>query len=193
MIVEGQVHGGLAQGIGQALLEDCVYDNESGQLLTGSLHGLRDAARRRRAVVQGRHEGHAVHAQSARREGLRRGGRDRRAGGGDERRARRAGAAGRQALRHARVAASRVAGAPSGQGRLTRTGRNEPCTQSNYQQPKSVADAAALLAKTGGKAFAGGQSLVAAMKLRLAQPGTVVDLAGIRRAHGHARPTAARS
>src|ERR1700738_4820466 len=36
MIVEGQVHGGLEQGIGQALLECCVYDKESGQLLTGS-------------------------------------------------------------------------------------------------------------------------------------------------------------
>src|SRR5947208_2875321 len=36
MIVEGQVHGGLAQGIGQALLEGCVYDKETGQLLTGS-------------------------------------------------------------------------------------------------------------------------------------------------------------
>ncbi len=36
MIVEGQVHGGLAQGIGQALLENCVYDPETGQLLTGS-------------------------------------------------------------------------------------------------------------------------------------------------------------
>ncbi len=35
MIVEGQVHGGLVQGIGQALHENCVYD-ESGQLLTGS-------------------------------------------------------------------------------------------------------------------------------------------------------------
>ncbi|MGO8955116.1 MAG: xanthine dehydrogenase family protein molybdopterin-binding subunit [Rhodomicrobium sp.] len=35
MIVEGQVHGGLAQGIGQALLERAVYD-ENGQLLTGS-------------------------------------------------------------------------------------------------------------------------------------------------------------
>ncbi len=35
MIVEGQVHGGLAQGIGQALLERCVYDEE-GQLITGS-------------------------------------------------------------------------------------------------------------------------------------------------------------
>jgi carbon-monoxide dehydrogenase large subunit len=36
MIVEGQVHGGLTQGIGQAMLENCVYDAESGQLLTGS-------------------------------------------------------------------------------------------------------------------------------------------------------------
>jgi carbon-monoxide dehydrogenase large subunit len=35
MIVEGQVHGGLAQGIGQALLEGAVYD-ASGQLLTAS-------------------------------------------------------------------------------------------------------------------------------------------------------------
>jgi aerobic carbon-monoxide dehydrogenase large subunit len=35
MIVEGQVHGGLAQGIGQALLEGAHYDAE-GQLLTGS-------------------------------------------------------------------------------------------------------------------------------------------------------------
>jgi carbon-monoxide dehydrogenase large subunit len=37
LIVEGQVHGGLAQGIGQALMEQVVYDCESGQLLTGTL------------------------------------------------------------------------------------------------------------------------------------------------------------
>ena len=36
MIVEGQVQGGLAQGLGQAMLEACVYDKQSGQLLTGS-------------------------------------------------------------------------------------------------------------------------------------------------------------
>ncbi len=35
MIVEGQVHGGLVQGIGQAMLEGCQYD-ENGQLLSGS-------------------------------------------------------------------------------------------------------------------------------------------------------------
>jgi carbon-monoxide dehydrogenase large subunit len=37
MIVEGQVHGGLTQGIGQALTEGCRYDPETGQLVTGSM------------------------------------------------------------------------------------------------------------------------------------------------------------
>ena len=36
-IVEGQIHGGVAQGAGQALWERVVYDRESGQLATGSL------------------------------------------------------------------------------------------------------------------------------------------------------------
>ena len=36
LIVEGQVHGALVQGIGQALYENAVYDDESGQLKTGS-------------------------------------------------------------------------------------------------------------------------------------------------------------
>jgi len=35
-VVEGQVHGGLVQGIGQALYEGCRYDPENGQLITGS-------------------------------------------------------------------------------------------------------------------------------------------------------------
>ena len=36
LIVTGMVHGGIAQGAGQALFEDMIYDDESGQLLTGS-------------------------------------------------------------------------------------------------------------------------------------------------------------
>jgi carbon-monoxide dehydrogenase large subunit len=36
MIVEGQTHGALASGLGQALLEQAVYDNEGGQLVSGS-------------------------------------------------------------------------------------------------------------------------------------------------------------
>jgi len=35
-LVEGQIHGGLAQGLGQALYEQAVYENGSGQLMTGS-------------------------------------------------------------------------------------------------------------------------------------------------------------
>ena len=36
MILHGQTHGGIAQGAGQALLEDCHYDRETGQLLAAS-------------------------------------------------------------------------------------------------------------------------------------------------------------
>ncbi len=36
MIVEGQIQGGLAQGIGQAMMEHVIYDGQSGQLLTGT-------------------------------------------------------------------------------------------------------------------------------------------------------------
>ena len=45
MIVDGQVHGGVAQGLGQALIERCLYDSD-GQLLSGSFmdYGLPRAA-----------------------------------------------------------------------------------------------------------------------------------------------------
>ena len=36
LLVDGQVHGGVAQGLGQAVFENCVYDARSGQLLSGS-------------------------------------------------------------------------------------------------------------------------------------------------------------
>jgi carbon-monoxide dehydrogenase large subunit len=36
VLLDGQLHGGIVQGLGQALAEHCVYDSESGQLLTGS-------------------------------------------------------------------------------------------------------------------------------------------------------------
>ncbi len=35
-LVEGQIHGGVVQGIGQALLEQAIYDTDTGQLITGS-------------------------------------------------------------------------------------------------------------------------------------------------------------
>lgn len=53
-----------------------------------------------------------------------------------------------------------------------------------YHRPKSVSDAAALLAKSQGKVIAGGQTLVGAMKLRLASPGNVIDLGEIAELRG---------
>jgi carbon-monoxide dehydrogenase large subunit len=41
LLLEGQVQGGTAQGIGQALFEHCRYDPETGQLLSGSLMDYR--------------------------------------------------------------------------------------------------------------------------------------------------------
>jgi carbon-monoxide dehydrogenase medium subunit len=54
----------------------------------------------------------------------------------------------------------------------------------DYRQAKSVGEAASLLGQTGGRPLAGGQSLVAAMKLRLSQPGTLVDLSAIPELRG---------
>src|SRR5712672_4651427 len=55
----------------------------------------------------------------------------------------------------------------------------------NYQKVKTVADAAKVLAKDGdAKLLAGGQSLIAAMKLRLAHPSEVVDLGTIKELSG---------
>ena len=47
MLLEGQVHGGIVQGLGQALLERTCYDPDTGQLLSGSFMDLRHPARRR--------------------------------------------------------------------------------------------------------------------------------------------------
>ena len=44
MIVEGQIHGGIAQGLGQAMREHCVYDRRRPAAVR-LVHGLRDAAR----------------------------------------------------------------------------------------------------------------------------------------------------
>lgn len=50
-----------------------------------------------------------------------------------------------------------------------------------YERPKKIDDAAKLLKKADeAKLLAGGQTLLPAMKLRLASPGTIVDLAGIK-------------
>ena len=87
MLVAGQAHGGVVQGIGQALMERTVYDPQ-GQPVTGSYmdYALPRAADAPDMSV--REPFGAVQDQPAGREGLRRGGLRRRAAVGDERRGR---------------------------------------------------------------------------------------------------------
>lgn len=54
----------------------------------------------------------------------------------------------------------------------------------DYYKAASLADAVAALERSGGRPLAGGQSLVPAMKLRLARPGTLVDLSAIPELRG---------
>ena len=84
MMVEGQVHGGVVQGIGQALMELTAYDDE-GQLLTGSYMDYAMPRAAQCAAVHGGQSSGAGQDQSARRQGLRRGRLRRRARLGDER------------------------------------------------------------------------------------------------------------
>jgi carbon-monoxide dehydrogenase medium subunit len=53
-----------------------------------------------------------------------------------------------------------------------------------YERPSTVDEAVQLLQRTGGRPLAGGQTLLNAMKIRLAQPGTLVDLDGIAELRG---------
>ncbi len=111
-IVEAQIHGGVAQGIGQALTEDTIYD-AGGQLVSGTFMDYAvpradtDAADDRRASPS------RLPHQSDRRERHRRGRYNGRAAGGDQRYPRRI--AGGRAARHAGDAGTRVAGAPARQ------------------------------------------------------------------------------
>ena len=116
MLVEGQAHGGVVQGIGQALLEAMAYD-EDGQLHDRLVHGLRAAARGARADHSPM-QSHPVPAKTnvLGAKGCGEAGcagalpaRDERAGG-------RAAAARRRAHRHAGDAAAGLAGDPGGGG-----------------------------------------------------------------------------
>ena len=85
LIVAGQLHGGVVQGIGQALMEMTVYD-EDGQLLTGSFMDYAMPRATDVPVLRARRASGAGQDQSARRQGLRRGRLRRLADVSDERR-----------------------------------------------------------------------------------------------------------
>ena len=78
MIVDGQLHGGIAQGVGQALWEEAVYSDE-GQLLSGSMMDYAASAGGLVPEHRARRDRDALAGQPARRQGRRRSRRDRRA------------------------------------------------------------------------------------------------------------------
>ena len=66
----GQVHGGVAQGIGQSLYEHAIYD-EGGQLLTGELMDYAIPRARMMPWIETQSHGNAIARESARSEGRR--------------------------------------------------------------------------------------------------------------------------
>ena len=71
LLVAGQVHGGIAQGLGQALYEHAVYD-EDGQLITGELMDYAIPRARMMPMDRMQSHDHAVAGESIGREGRRR-------------------------------------------------------------------------------------------------------------------------
>ena len=154
MIVEGQVHGGLAQGIGQALIEGCGYD-DSGPAPHRLVHGLLHAARRRHCRsfkvdtretpcthnplgVKGCGEAGAIGAPAA-------------VMNADHRRARRQGPAD----------AGDAARSGRRSNRRKRPRRRRPCTHSNITARRRTNDALPHLGKKDDASYlAGGQSLI---------------------------------
>ena len=180
MIVEGQVHGGIAQGLGQAMMEGCALRPAVGPAADRLLHGLRDAARDDLPSFKVATTVTPCTPQPARREGLRRGRRDRLAAGLMNAltdalgvvRPRDAGDAGARLARRQRHA------------RLNARGE-QPCTHSTTSGRPAAMPTQGRAAGADARYLAGGQSLIQAMKLRLSQSERLVDLGGDRRAEGH--------
>ena len=185
MIVEGQVHGGIAQGVGQALLEDAVYDKD-GQLVTGSYMDYAMPRADDLPSFKVDTTETQVPVQPARHQGLRRGGRDR-------------GAAavinaitdaiGTRRYRHAGDAARR-SGARSQKTHAAARRRNNQetstCTTSTttvrHGRGRRPTCSASI---EEAKLLAGGQTLIPTMKLRLAQPTDLIDLDAVEELVGH--------
>ena len=110
LLLEGQIHGGVAQGIGQALLEDIVFDRDSGQLLSASFLDYGMPRADDYAVLRCRDPQRSRNIQPARRQRCRGGRRGRGAARRRQRDIGRATAPRRLAHRDAGHAGARLAG-----------------------------------------------------------------------------------
>ena len=117
LLVDGQVHGGLAQGIAQALWEEVVYDDD-GQLITGSLMDYAIPRAQDFPMFENCPHRDPLAAQPARREGDRRVGDDRLDPGDRQRRRRCAQPVRHHPPRYAPPPAADLAGDRERHGRL---------------------------------------------------------------------------
>ena len=127
LTLAGQIHGGVAQGVGQILSEQVVYDREIRPAADRQLHGLHHAARRHDVPHQDRQQSGSDCNQSAGRQGRGRGRLRRRTARGHDRRHERARPGGRQGTRHAGDQRTRLAGHPG--ARDTSQRRRIRCAQ----------------------------------------------------------------
>ena len=118
LILHGQTHGGIAQGVGQALWEHSHYDPDSGQLLAGSMMDYAMPRAAHAAVVQHRAERDAGARQSARRARRRRRRHHAGARRGGQRRGRCAIGLRRDPYRDAGDAGEGLARDPGGKGKV---------------------------------------------------------------------------
>ena len=178
VIVEGQVHGGVVQGIGQALWEEAVYD-DNGQLLTGS---LADYAIPRADMLPDIEVLSTVTPSPHHPLGVK--------GIGE------AGTiASTCTVYNAVIDALEPFGSrpcecrsrPNACGaRCSRRGVIVYSPDFDYYRAGSIADAQRLLAEhPGAKLLAGGHSLIPLLKLRLAAPAALIDIGRVAELQGH--------
>ena len=188
LLVDGQIHGGLAQGIAQALYEEAVYD-ENGQLVSGSLmdYAVPKADDLVNFELDRTETPSPVNALGVK--GIGEAGNDRLQCRDRQRRGRRPGTTGCETSRHAAQTRAGVAGDPASPGKEVMA---MPATSFEYHAPTDDSGSLSLLTQYGGEAkiLAGGHSLLPIMNLRLAQPKALIDigkisgLSGIREENG---------
>ena len=207
MLIDGQVHGGVAHGIGQALYEQVVYDDR-GQLVTGTFmdYALPTAAEIPSFELDRTETKSPSNSLGVK--GIGEAGTIAVDAGDRQRGHRRAAPRGHHVPRHAAHAAARLGGARGGarprrRAAGHRAGRGPPAAGRglrrlrtdqprrrcgmipaafDYAVAESVDDAIRLLGEGGedAKLLAGGHSLLPLMKLRFTAPSLLVDIGAAR-------------
>ena len=176
LIVNGQVHGGVVQGLAQALFEEAVYDRRR-QPQDEHADRVPGAGGLGRAGHHDRPHRHALAHQRHGGQGHRRGRHHRRRARRHQRRRRRPLGPRRDRRPHARFTPQRVEGHPGRDRRYAVIP-----AKFEYKRASSAEEAISLVGEHGDEAkfLAGGHSLLPLMKLRLASPAVLVDIGRLR-------------